>query len=424
MSRPVHSLARPLLALAVLLAVAAPLRAEPSSPPAALSLQGGKETPRYAIERLSATRCRLWLRGVAWTPSAETAGLIAGAAWRAQSLGEFLLVDFWLAAPGAVSVAYDAPARRLAVTFRPEGTLAAAGKADDGLRDPEAWPTAPPLLAGTALPLAAPPPSVRPAPPTPSAVPTPAPSPSPQPSPSPSRAPALPSPSASSGPSSSPSGAGGTARIAVETGFTFFQESLPAGGLDLGPALVPSSALSAAYELPNGLLFDGRFRFGAHVLQDASATQSLHRRSYFSLDLNGAYPLRLEDLSLAVGGGYSARYLTTASTLPPPLSQPLLFSPSELFHGPRLFARWRGAPGEGWKAMAEVSSHPFLMATGDAAVGSLTPLFAYGARLGLDWTPTPGLSLGLAYPVELITGYAHDFYRLEHGPVLTGAWSF
>ena len=214
------------------------------------------------------------------------------------------------------------------------------------------------------------------------------------------------------------------AALALELGAVFLSESLAAGALDIGPVLVPAVRLTGRVAMGPGCELSGHLRYLEYTLVDRVAPDSRHHRDDFSFGAQATYELPIVRVRPWVGAGYDVRFVSVASNVAPPLSQPVLFSPAQLYHGPRLAAGWRGPLRPGWRLDLEGGFRPYLFAAGDLAVSSLAPLYGYDAAAGLTWSSGAAWSVRAGYAFDSTGGYYNDFKHAAHGPSLTGGWRF
>ncbi|MDB5097759.1 MAG: hypothetical protein JWM80_2180 [Cyanobacteria bacterium RYN_339] len=214
------------------------------------------------------------------------------------------------------------------------------------------------------------------------------------------------------------------AEPAVELGGLFLTESLPAGALDVGPMPVPFARVAGRVGLGPGWELAGHLQYAEYTLVDGQAPDSRHHRDDFDFGGQLAYTLPTASVQPWVAAGYGARYVAVANSVAAPLTQPLLFSPAQLYHGPRFAAGWAGPLRPEWRIDLEGGFRPYLFAAGDAAVASLAPLYGYDASAGLTWSAGAPLSVRAALGYDGQAAYYNDFKRAAVGPSLRAAWAF
>jgi hypothetical protein len=209
--------------------------------------------------------------------------------------------------------------------------------------------------------------------------------------------------------------------LALELGPALVSERLPAGDLDVGPMPVPLARLAGRVGLWPGWELGARLQYMEYTLVDAQAPASRHHRDDFQFGGELAYRL---PIGPSVALGYTGRFVGVVNSVAAPIAQPLLFSPAQLYHGPRVGLGWEGPWRPGFQLDLAFGFRPYLFAAGDPAVASLAPLWGYDARAGVSWPLGGGAGLRFGLALDAVGGYYHDFRHTDLTPSLAGTWGF
>jgi hypothetical protein len=206
-------------------------------------------------------------------------------------------------------------------------------------------------------------------------------------------------------------------RLAVTTGLVLLSESYPAGGIEVA-APVPRAGLDGFMALSPDWATSAQLAFQRYTLVDAQHTPSRHQRQEFLGQLGAWRALTADAPTSWVGLGYWARNLAVSHTLPPPLTTPLVTSPSQLYHGPQLLGRIETAFIPGLTASLEAAARPYLFAAGDEAVAALAPMWGLQASAGVTYLLTNGLAVGVTVGYDRQASFGAGYVHQALGPAL------
>jgi hypothetical protein len=235
--------------------------------------------------------------------------------------------------------------------------------------------------------------------------------------PTPAPATGAPAPAPSSAPTPPPAAGPLSRRLAVTTGLVFLSESYPAGGIEVA-APVPRAGLDGFVALSPDWAMSGQLAYQRYTLVDSQHTPSRHQRQGFLGQLGAWRALTADAAASWVGLGYWARYLAVSHTLPPPLTTPLVTSPSQLYHGPQVLGRVERALVPGLTASLEAAARPYLFAAGDEAVAALAPMWGLQVNAGVTYRLTGGLAVGVTVGYDRQASFGAGYVHQALGPAL------
>lgn len=213
------------------------------------------------------------------------------------------------------------------------------------------------------------------------------------------------------------------AAIDAIIGYTLMSETASALGTRFSGA--GSSLLGLTGHLPIGPNWNVNVSaetFGYLISSTQVPTAETRRDEYFGTASLEFLPIR-RPWVLATGLGYWGRYVTQKNNILAPPDPSLLFSPTQLWHGPAATVRTWVPVWNGFGLAADLAGAPYMFGGGDSTVASIGNVYGFQGMAGVKYSQRH-FSAAAGYRQQAFASFNGAYSYNRGGPEVQLVWRF